>query len=77
MKPTERFPVGIIRTSTIMWHDTDGDKPGQGEQVLTVDTGGDHNILFWRDDADAWDSPGFGFIDKDAVIAWARLPVYE
>ncbi len=65
------------RTSTVIWHDTDEDKPAQGELVLVQNSGYEHCIAFWRDDADAWDDPEHGFIDKGDIMAWARLPVYE
>lgn len=65
------------RTSIVIWHDTDGDMPPQGDLVLAQHRNGDHHFAFWRDDADAWDDPDHGFIDKSAIIAWARLPVYE
>lgn len=74
---TERFPMKKLQMSTVLWHDTDNDKPGLGEMVLTQHQNGDLNILCWRDDKNAWDDPGFGSIDRDAVIAWARLPMYE
>lgn len=73
----ERVPMKILRTSTVIWHDTDGDKPGRDELVLAQHQDGNHYILMWLSDDNAWHDPGFGPIDRDAVIAWARLPMYE
>ena len=72
----ERFPVGVIRTSTVLWHDQPGDKPGRGELVLAQSVQGDSYLMFWRDDAQLWDDPCNGFVPVE-VVAWARLPVYE
>ncbi len=67
----------MTKTATIIWHDTDNDKPGDDELVLVQDRVGDHYICSWEADADSWSEPSEGFFDRSAIVAWARLPVYE
>lgn len=61
------------RTSTIEWNECgDPERPERGELALTLDADGYISIMFWRDDAMAWDDPGYGW--AEGIVAWAHLP---
>ena len=62
--------------SIIEWHECDGEvPPPDNEILLTVDVAGDIGLMFWREEADSWDDPNYGW--ADGIVAWAYPPVYK
>ena len=64
------------------WIPMNENHPAGTEDYLVIDMYGNMAVGFWVDEAQAWDSTGFGWLEDrpeppfgiGKVVAWMRLP---
>lgn len=70
------YSAGYQKT---IWHSVaDGDLPMDGQTILTINTNGYYEVLYYNTDKGFWTYDDYGHgVRLDNIVAWTELPEYK